>query len=471
MKNVQEEVDIRIIKARANVRIRQPFLGAVAMTMRATPRPGILTMATDGRDMFYDPEFLDKVTEAELTGVVAEEAYHKAKKHHLRRGFRIPDLWNIACDYQVHNDLLKDGFVFPKFVEIDGKKTPTFHDPQYAELSAEDIYHLLKKKEEEQDGKKTDEQDGNREERNPTSGMGSEGESPEANSQKDGDEGDKEQHSEECAEGDGGDDGNGIGDDDSGSGNSDSSFAQAEAETQRIAEIVKAVKSGVGIILDAPDADSEIETEIALNECLSVAKRAGNMPGYLQKLVKELLTPETDWRTELRRFISPSYRKDSTWARPNRRFLHSGMILPGYVADGVSHLVIAVDGSGSIDYPALQRVLSEVQGSMEEGGIDKVSVVYCDTHVYNEREYVAGDQLEILPAQCGGTKFKPVFDWMKENASEAVGVVYFTDMMAGDWGAVNEMEDAPPTLWAAHGDPRYYREQQPAFGDVIEINY
>lgn len=463
-----QEVDIRIIKARANVRIRQPFLGAVAMTMRATPRPGILTIATDGKDMFYDPEFLDKVTEAELTGVVAEEAYHKAKKHHLRRGFRRPDLWNIACDYQVHNDLLKDGFVFPKFVEIDGKKTSTFHDPQYADLSAEDIYHLLKKKDDEQNGDKSSDEKSN-DDNNEISSMGSKGDESETDSQESGDEGGDEQWPSEHDEDDGGNDGNGTRNDDTECRDGDSPATQAQ--TQAIADITKAVTSGVGTILDAPDADSEIETEIALNECLSVAKRAGNMPGYLQKLVKELLTPETDWRTELRRFISPSYRKDSTWARPNRRFIHSGMVLPGYVTDGVGHLVVAVDGSGSIDYPALQRVLSEVQGALEEGGVDKVSVVYCDTHVYNEREYVAGDQIEVLAAKCGGTCFKPVFDWMKENATEAVGVVYFTDMIAGDWGAVNVMDNPPPTLWAAHGDPRQYRSYEPAFGDVIEINY
>lgn len=486
---MDREIDIRLMKARMNVRVRQPFLGAVALSMHIVEEPGIVTMCTDGTNMFYDPTFLDKVTEAELTGVVAEEAYHKANKHHLRRGPREPELWNIACDYQIHNDLLLDGFKFPKAIEINGEMVPIYHDPQYAGLSAEDIYYLLEKKreEEKQNAEASDEQGDEGEERDSTSGMGGEGEDEETEEDQD--------ETEEDTEHDGSDpDGNTESEDevsddadtDGSEGTSVSAYGQpsegsegheaAEAKAQKIAaEILKGNKlSGVGMIIDAPDKNSEIETEITLQECISVAKRAGTLPGYLQRLVKELNEPKTDWRTELRRFISPSYRKDSTWARPNRRHLHSGMYLPGFVSDGVSSLVLVVDGSGSIDYEALKQVISEVQSVLDIGGVDKVHVIYCDMHVYNEREYVAGEQIEILPAQSGGTMFAPAFRWIAENAPEAAGVVYFTDMFAADWKAMEALRDdslAPPTLWAAHGDPRQYRNIVAPFGDTIEVNY
>lgn len=486
-----EEIDVRLMKARMNVRVRQPFLGAVALTMNIKAQPGIVTMCTDGVDMFYDPTFLDKVTESELTGVVAEEAYHKANKHHLRRGPREPELWNIACDYQIHNDLLKDGFKFPKAIEINGEMIPIYHDPQYAGLSAEDIYYLLEKKreeEEKQNAEASDEQGDEGEECDSTSGMGSEGEDEEA--EKDQDE------SEEDAGHNGGDpDGDTesdeeISDDamdaDGGEGASVSTHGRPsesgegheaeEAEAQEIAsEILKGKKlSGVGMVIDAPNTNAEIETEIALQECISVAKRAGTLPGYLQKLVKGLNEPQTDWRTELRRFLSPSYRKDSTWSRPNRRHLHSGMYLPGSMTDGVSSLVLVVDGSGSIDYDALKQVISEVQSVLDEGGVDKVHVIYCDEHVYNEREYAAGETMEVLPAQCGGTLFAPAFNWIAENATDVAGVVYFTDMATADWKTVAAIGDdslAPPTLWAMHGDPRFYRTITPPFGDAIEVNF
>lgn len=474
-----DEIDVRLMKARMNVRIRQPFLGAVALTMQIEARPGILTMATDGVNLFYDPAFLDKVTESELTAVVAEEACHKAHKHHLRRGGRDPELWNIACDYQVHNDLETDGFKFPKAIEVDGEMRPLYIDPQYAGLSAEDIYHLLEeKKEEEQNepSKGSETREGETEDE----GMGSAGD--ESNPEEDEDE------AEEKADDEGVDTGSDTesedqvsddvhnpdrdaGDDPSMEDSDMGEDAQTDSQTQEIGELAQSIKSGCGTILDAPDANAEIETEIALQECISVAKRAGMLPGYLQKLVKELVEPQTDWRTELRRFLSPSYRKDSTWARPNRRVLHAGLILPGYMTDGVSHLVIVVDGSGSIDYEALRRGISEIQDALENGGVDKVTMIYCDEHVYNEREYVTGETIEVLPAQCGGTRFAPAYEWIAENASDAVGVIYFTDMECSDWGALQIMFGAPPTLWAVYGDPRRFRTIQPPFGECIEINY
>lgn len=47
-------------------------------------------------------------------GVFLHELWHAARLHNLRQGDRDPELWNIACDYRINNDLLKDGFQLPE---------------------------------------------------------------------------------------------------------------------------------------------------------------------------------------------------------------------------------------------------------------------------------------------------------------------------------------------------------------------
>ena len=66
------------------------------------------TMATDGKNIFYFPPFVDKLTEAELRGVLVHEALHVVYEHPLRRGKRHPKVWNIACDYVINAYLYWD---------------------------------------------------------------------------------------------------------------------------------------------------------------------------------------------------------------------------------------------------------------------------------------------------------------------------------------------------------------------------
>lgn len=473
---MEDEIDIRMVKARTWVLQKQPFLGAVALTMKIIPRPGIETMATDGTNCFYDPALLDQISEEHVAGILAEEAYHKAKKHHIRGRGKDPKLWNISCDYQIHNDLLKDGFRFPDFL---------YHDPQYDGLAAEDIYHLLYQKQQEQEQKqkqKQKEQD-NEDDQTSGDGMGSDGgsETPEEDpdqeeepkdpaSNDDEDSGDTETDDDRPGPGKGGEE-----DDTEEDGDQEGDDDEGDPGAAKIAELANVPKlSGLGMILDPVDEDPETETEIAIRQAMGVAKRAlgaGTMPGCMASVLKDLNSSRADWREELRRFADPSCRKDYTWRRPNRRFSTADFFLPGLVSDGVNHMGIVIDGSGSVNETALKRGISECQGMLDCNAVDRFTVIYCDTDVYNIRSYENGDQIELLPARRGGTLFAPAFQWFEDNEPDVSGIVYFTDMFACDWGEVSRFDR--PTLWAAYGDPRTYRQIQGAapFGGLIEINY
>ena len=90
-------------------------------------------MATDGKSIQYNPEFVEQIGLDQTIGVIAHEVMHVVMKHHLRRGGRDPDKWNAACDYAI-NDAIKHTFKLPEDGLIDEK---------YKDWASEKIYEHL----------------------------------------------------------------------------------------------------------------------------------------------------------------------------------------------------------------------------------------------------------------------------------------------------------------------------------------
>jgi hypothetical protein len=235
--------------------------------------------------------------------------------------------------------------------------------------------------------------------------------------------------------------------------------------------------NGCGEILDAvPDtnagslAEQEAEWDVRVRQAVNVAaKTAGSVPGFLAPIVEQDREAKHDWRQELGRFIDRSQRKDYSWSRPNRRFLSAGLILPGFVPGRINHLAWIVDTSSSIDLDALDRAGAEAQAALDDGAVDKITVVYCDAAVQRVDAFLPGDLIEFKPIGRGGTKFAPAFAWLKENEPDISAAVYATDLD----GYSRDFGDEPPfpVLWAVHGDPRELTQRMTdvPFGECIEI--
>ena len=110
------------------------FYFSILTQMDMIEKDDIPTMATDGKNIFYNPEWSDTLTEEELDFVRCHEAMHRVLRHHLRISSRDKELWNIATDYAINSILKKSGMTMPK----DG-----LYDVQYNNKSAEQIYKLL----------------------------------------------------------------------------------------------------------------------------------------------------------------------------------------------------------------------------------------------------------------------------------------------------------------------------------------
>ena len=124
----------RLQKARAGLILGQPFFGALALGQKLVQRLDLPTMGTDGKNIYYNPAFVDGLTAPELEGVFAHEVMHCAMLHHTRRQARDPGDYNRACDYVVNDMLLKSGFTLP---------ADRLHDPAFAGKTSEEVYRII----------------------------------------------------------------------------------------------------------------------------------------------------------------------------------------------------------------------------------------------------------------------------------------------------------------------------------------
>ena len=218
----------------------------------------------------------------------------------------------------------------------------------------------------------------------------------------------------------------------------------------------------------------KIRDEIKEN-MLSAAQAAGagNTPGEIERMIKELTEPKMSWREILRQQIQSTIRNDFTFSRPNRKGWHTGAILPGMNFDETIDIAIGIDMSGSIGNSQAKDFLSEVKGIMEEYKDYNIKLWCFDTRVYNEQDFSAdgGEDLEDYQIMGGGgTEFDCNWDYMKENDIQPKKFIMFTDGYPWQsWGDENYCDTIfvihshhDKNLEAPFGLTTHYDQQQAA---------
>ncbi len=127
-------LDVKIKRARVQLLLRYPFYASIILRRELKEDPTCLTAWTDGETIGYNPTWLDRWNAEQITGLLAHEGSHIARKHHLRRKSRNPGRWNAATDHSINLHLLADQFQLPE---------NGLHDSRYEGMSAEQVYHLL----------------------------------------------------------------------------------------------------------------------------------------------------------------------------------------------------------------------------------------------------------------------------------------------------------------------------------------
>ena len=142
----EDKILEQLTRARIALLLHQPFWGTLATRLilrDATDEGWCPTAATDGRNFYYNRDFIGKLSKKETIFLVAHEVEHCVYDHMGRRGSRKPKMWNAAADYVINWELHEH-----KIGELPNPKTSGVQacfDPKYKGMFAEEVYELLMK--------------------------------------------------------------------------------------------------------------------------------------------------------------------------------------------------------------------------------------------------------------------------------------------------------------------------------------
>ena len=221
---------------------------------------------------------------------------------------------------------------------------------------------------------------------------------------------------------------------------------------------------------DGPDdeapSEQEMENEIgrALRQGEMIRKqRSKGGAGDSDGLFGDLLSPKVDWRKALRDFITEtcSGRDESSWSRPNRRFLADDVYMPTMMGTTMRELVVGFDTSGSIfGGNEMTRFVSEISTIIEQVKPSKVHVIYWDTGIAGHQTFEDGQFAvqDLKPKGGGGTDGAVLFKYLRKQKLKPDAIVQFTDGYVGSWGNTDV-----PTLWVITSDIKA------PFGTTIQL--
>jgi len=96
----------KILKAKVSLLVSQPWFGQLSCYLNFIERKEVESAAINERgDFFYNPKFIEGLTDRELKGLVSHEVLHLAYQHPFRVQTRDQVIFNIAADLKVNDEL------------------------------------------------------------------------------------------------------------------------------------------------------------------------------------------------------------------------------------------------------------------------------------------------------------------------------------------------------------------------------
>ena len=446
--------DIEIIKRK--MLVKYPFFGSVVANVDYRANKNIETAGTDGKTIYYNPNFLENLSVEEQTFIFAHEVCHIAFNHILRSEGKDPHIWNIATDAVINAFLRRDGL---KMVEggVDIADAINY--------DAEQLYEkLLKEKQQQQkqgQGNQSQQQNGQQgQSQQNQSGQGGSGEQ----------QGDSQGGGGSSSESDSQEKKNGSS---SGSGDSASQEEKQDVGHDTHSMWEDAIKKHKEEKTPEQDEIEKKQEEIEqLGEKDAFNKNCEEKKKALEELKKALsqqamgagtstnrdirnitdigrAKPLIDWRYVLREAI----KYDVDWSYRNAT-IEDGVISANLEEQPMPETEIVLDTSGSINEVLLKNFLRECKNILQHS---RVKVGCFDTEFYGFHEIRTEEDIENMRFQGGGgTDFDVAVGAFSRRVENKI---IFTD------GEASMPEKPMDAIWIVFGGTRI----NPKGGRVIDI--
>ncbi|MCK9491413.1 MAG: VWA-like domain-containing protein [Sulfurimonas sp.] len=191
---------------------------------------------------------------------------------------------------------------------------------------------------------------------------------------------------------------------------------------------------------------------------LEKEEKDSQLPTSLERFFTLKLNSKIDWRDELRVALDRFSKDDYTQMPPNKKFLYLGIYLPSATSEKFK-LVVAIDSSGSINEELLGEFLSELNFLMNTIASYEIDLLVCDERIRSHTTFYGGDSLDAKIEGGGGTDFRPVFEFIKEELQDTKLLLYFSDL-----DGVFPKEEPPYSVkWITP------KEKRVPFGELIVL--
>lgn len=386
----------KLTEARCRLATLAPFYGHAAMQFTWTqsemewiPDPsqrtmGVRVMLSKGVECIYYKPFVESLTVPELYAVIQHEIEHIVRCHCTRRGFREPEVFNIASDMVVngHRNKPRIGYNSSSGREsliIPMADSIVWIPPDWPENESADEYYnrLIKncriiKIQPKGSGK----------------GKG---------------------------DGKGGDNDDGKGDENDEGGHGQYSVT-VDGHTYKTFDDHSVWNQG-----DASEDEArQIVKDIVDN---AVEKSRGRVPGHLSEAISKLSKPVVKWRQLLQQYIGRHVgNKRLTYSRRNRRSDVFGD--PGYSRHAAATVNVIIDTSGSVSSRELQQFFTEIDHISSRS---VVHVLQWDHAYQGYSKYRKGAWKKFKVNGRGGTDMAAPVKWLVDNMAVADVQILLTD--------------------------------------------
>ena len=410
------------------------FFGVLSLRLRVSSG-NVDTITGDGVNLVYNPEWVTTAPHDQIKGAIAHIVYACALKHHLRRGERTEQRWNTASRMVTAELLRRENVWVPDHIPSE-------------DLPIEVVYNMLP--EELPKGKKDNgrNDDGNNPDDAVLPPLGIEA------ALGLGDENDESQEGQKSNDGQ--------------NGQQDGQDRQDEQDGQD-GQDEQSDPPPPGEIKDAPEGEEESQDKMwdrASKQAIQIAKSTGDASGNIEQQFENQHKHRRDWRDILLEYMRSSAPMDYSWAHPNRRYIDQGIYLPTLDGQGMGPIVIAIDTSGSVNDDQVNQAFTEMLTVMDEVKPSLIHVIQCDHDIKDVMSFNPDDPpIEITIKGRGGTRFQPVFDYVKEHQLEPEIMIYMTDLeiWEEDW------PDEPdyPVIWAVENEEQ---AEKAHYGQTVIID-
>lgn len=440
----KQRLQSKIQTARGELIAEKPFFGILLMYLKYVAVDNIRNISTNGRCIFFNSDFIDKLTPYEMQFVLCHQLMHILNGDIWRDISYAGDEYHRAYDVITNRQLLKLGWKESCLSHLGKLQHDIPHCPYKLDgMSVDEIYELFPFK-----LKMLDERTRNR--------YMADSDFWWDYKEDEGDEGiiildlpsitmwsekpDIENEKKNLGQGKGKGKLEQADEDDFGIGDGEQMQEFWETKAKQASETAKMQNKGSG---------------------------AGSVPDSIQRAIEQKKKPILDWRKMLDDFVQEET-TDYSFSPPDRRFSDFDFFLPDFNEKEYipKDILFMADTSGSVNQDALEVVYAELRGAIEQfNGKINGKLGFFDADVTPPILFENITDLEkIMPYGGGGTDFTVIFEYIKNNMRSCLpsAIVIFTD----GYGPFPEEADALgiPVMWLINNE-----NVEPPFGKVARI--